>query len=70
MNVFGTHLPAAYDSILQSHGQLHSKPVQVRDVVEAWRLGREHYSHAISGVVCREGSASSSPHEPLEKTIR
>ena len=53
-----------YDLILQRKGELQTETVQVADVAQAWRLGRERYPHCIRGVVRRDAGRDGSAAEP------
>ena len=48
------------DLILQRKGELQTETVQVTDAAQAWRLGRERYSHCIRGVVRRDAGRDGS----------
>ena len=52
------------DLILQRKGELQTETVQVADAAQAWRLGRERYSHCIRGVVCLSLIHISEPTRP------
>ena len=51
-------MPPSYDLILLNQGKLQIETLHVKDVSEAWRLGRELYPHSICGVVRRDISAA------------
>ena len=51
-------MPPVYDFILSNQGKLQIETVHVKDVSEAWRLGRELYPHSIRGVVCHDISSA------------
>ena len=51
-------MPPAYDLIVQRQGELQIETVQVANVRDAWRLGRQRYPNGIRAVVRCDGDAA------------
>ena len=56
-----------YDLILHRTGELQTETVQLVDVAQAWRLGRERYPHCIRGVVRCDAGSNGSAAEPSKR---